>query len=77
MRRIEQLDEAQLEQLERGLLEQCEHHANAITPELAEEFQLLEELAAPMSEPDRQAFEASVRRRPLFGGRSLDLEPDV
>lgn len=69
MRRIEQLDDAQLERLERDLV--------GFGTGLEEEFRLLEELASPMSEADRLAFEASARRRPLFGGRSLDLEPDV
>lgn len=51
---IEHLGEDSLEHLEARLLEL----------RLAEEFQLLDELAEPMGEEDRRAFDEAVRRQP-------------
>ena len=63
---VEQMDEPELVALERQLRK----------ARLEEEFRLLDELAAPMSEEDQAVFEEAIRRRPLFGNRKLELEPD-
>jgi hypothetical protein len=71
LKRIEELDEARLSELERNLEAPA---SKGLT--LEEEFRLLDELATPMSEEDRAAFEEATRRRPFFGGRTLEIEPD-
>ena len=43
---------------------------------LKEEFRVLDELAGPMSEEDKAAFEAMTHRRSLFGSRKLGVRPD-
>ena len=69
---VEQLDdmnEAELAALEQFLRKSKER-------KLEEEFRLLDTLAEPMSEEDRAVFEENIRRRPLFGSRKLEIEPD-
>ena len=70
LERLEAMDEVQLTALERYL--QSPEYVK-----LEEEFRLLDELAAPMSEEDKAVFEEATRRRPLFGDRELTLEPDT
>lgn len=63
MKRIEQMDE---QQLERSL----EALTQATTREtLLEEFRLLEELASSMTQDDLDALVSAMRRRPFFGSR--------
>ena len=69
---VEQLDdmnEAELAALEQFLRRSRER-------KLEEEFRLLDILAEPMSEEDQAVFEENIRRRPLFGNRKLEIEPD-
>ena len=59
---LDKMDEAELVALEKQLKKAK-----------LEEFRLLDELAAPMSEEDQTMFEEAVRRRSLFGNRKLEL----
>ncbi len=68
IRHLDTLDEARLTALEKDL--------GIVERDLEKEFRLLDELAAPMGEEERTAFNGAVRRRPLFGGRRLEPGPD-
>ena len=68
IKHLDTLDESRLAALEKDL--------GIVDRDLEEEFRLLDELAAPMGEEESAAFNEAVRRRPLFGGRRLELEPD-
>ena len=67
--RLDGMNEAQLKALDQQLEETKREN-------LEEEFRLLDELAAPMTREQQALFEEAVMRRPLFGGRKLELEPD-
>jgi hypothetical protein len=74
LKRVEELDEARLSELERELEAKDK---TALT--LEEELRLWDELSRTLedaSPEDRAAFEEATRRRPLFGGRTLALKPD-
>ena len=66
---LDAMNEAELTTLERQL-------RKSKSEKLEEEFRLLDILAEPMSEEDQAVFEENVRRRPLFGNRKLEMEPD-
>lgn len=70
LKHVEAMDEAQLAELEQYF------KSTSGEGRLDDEFRLLEELAAPMSGEDQEIFEAAVRRRPFFGERKLEVEPD-
>ena len=71
IRRIEKMDEAQLGNLEKQLEGLASEDGG-----LSEEFRLLNDLAAPMSEEDRRIFEEASRRRPFFSERRTSAETD-
>lgn len=69
---VEQLDtmnEAQLAALK-------EYLGRPERKRLENEFRLLDELAAPMSDEDHAVFEEAAKRRALFADRKLELKPD-
>ena len=66
IKQLDTMDETELTALEQQLRK----------ARLEEEFRLLDELAAPMSQEDQAVFEEAIRRRPLFGNRRLEIEPD-
>ncbi len=68
---LEAFDETELSEIEKDL------QSRRIKRQLEEEFRLLDELAAPMSQEGQIAFGEAVKRRPLFGDRQLELEPDA
>jgi hypothetical protein len=71
LKRVEELDEARLLELERAL-----RAKDKPAPTLEEELRLWDELARTLegaSPEDRAAFEEATRRRPLFGGRQAEL----
>lgn len=68
IKHLDTLDDARLKALEEDL--------GLTDHDLEDEFRLLDELAAPMGEEERAAFNEAVRRRPLFGGRRLEFGPD-
>lgn len=89
IRRIEQMDEQQLEHLEKQLRQEdqkrrelelrLDHERREADRARKIERQLaaLRAVAGMISDPDDvAAFAEATRRRPLFGGRTLDLEPD-
>lgn len=63
VKRIEQMDEQQLERSLESLTQGTTQEA------LLEEFRLLEELASPMAQEDLDTLASAMRRRPFFGGR--------
>ena len=68
---LEAFDETELSEIEKDL------QSRRIKRQLEEEFRLLDELAAPMSEEGKAVFEEATKRRPLVGDRKLVLEPDA
>jgi hypothetical protein len=75
MKRIEDLGEAQLERLEQRLEEFA---AAPVSGEaIRRRLDAWEGIFGMLSDPEDYAeFEKLARRRPLFGGRTLELEPD-
>jgi hypothetical protein len=72
LRKIERMNEEQLRELERKL-------DTLKKPRLSveKELRLWRDISGMLADPDDYAeFEAAARRRPLFGGRTLELEPD-
>ena len=68
---VETMDEAQLLQMEK-LLETF-----AKEERIKRQLEALRNVAGILSDPEEYAeFEKHARRRSLFGGRTLDLEPD-
>lgn len=69
--KLEGLDEARLLELE-GRLDELQ----ADTP-LERKLRLLDAVADILADPEDYAeFEREARRRPIYGSRALDLEPD-
>ena len=73
IRRIEQLSDSKLEVLEAQLDELIKPTPEEIERRLA----AWRGVTGMLSDPEEYAeWEAYARRRPLFGGRTLDLESD-
>lgn len=65
IRHLDTLDEARLTALEKDL--------GIVERDLEEEFRLLDELAAPMGDGERAAFNEAVRRSPLLSESAFDF----
>ncbi len=73
IKRIERLDEGKLQALETRLDEITKPSPEEIERRLA----AWRGIYGLLSDPEEYAeFEKHARRRPLFGGRTLELEPD-
>jgi len=71
IKRIEELDEAQLLALEKQLDDLSKEER------IKRQLEALRNVAGMLSDPEEYAeFEKHARRRSLFGGRTLELEPD-
>jgi hypothetical protein len=69
--RIEKMSEAELLEIEKDLA------AREAQVRIRRQLEALEEVAGMLSDPKEYAlFEEAARRRSMFGGRTLDLEPD-
>ena len=70
LQQVQELDEAELLQLEQTLQEL---HRRPLSPE--EKTALWRPLIGMLDDPDdRAAFEEATARRPLFANRTLDLD---
>ena len=68
---IEGMDEAQLLEVEK-FIDELEKEER-----IKRQLEALHNVAGMLSDPEEYAeWEKHTRRRPLFGGRTLDLEPD-
>lgn len=72
---LERMDEAKLVALEEQLREA--NVSDGDEERARAQLEALNELAGLLSDPEEYAeWEKHARRRSLFGGRALDLEPD-
>lgn len=70
LEKIDRLDEVGLERIERHIDEEMQE-------KIARQLAALRAVTGILSEPDDiAAFEEATRRRSLFDGRRLDLEPN-
>ena len=71
LKRIEAMDLEELLWFERKL------EAREKQARIKRQLKALKDISGILSDPEEYAeFEKHARRRPLFGGRTLDLEPD-
>ena len=77
--RLDAMDEAELAALDQQLERSKREHESEADKRVRIERQLeaFRSITGMLSDPEEYAeFEKHARRRPLFGGRTLDLEPD-
>ena len=76
---LDDMDEAQLVMLEaqlKGFKREQENESEK-QQRIKRQLEALHNVAGMLSDPEEYAeFEKHARRRSLFGGRTLDLEPD-
>lgn len=75
--RLDTLDETQLAALEEQLSQRKSESEVEKQERIKHQLEALHAVAGMLSDPEDYAeFEKHARRRSLFGGRKLDLEPD-
>lgn len=77
--RLDEMNESQLAALEQQLERSRLENEDEVEKQRRIERQLeaLRNIVGMLSDPEEYAeFEKHARRRPLFGGRKLDIEPD-
>ncbi len=74
---LDELDEIQLEAIEKQIKGSKRESEPEKQERIKRQIEVLHSVAGMLSDPkDYAEFERHARRRPLFGGRTLDLEPD-